>query len=95
MDDGDQSTLLYSDLLLHDLGLELSGSCTSGAGPAEYRTAPLVGLAAKRTFLHDGRALSIEEAVSLHGGEASAVRARFQALDPVSRVALLEFLGTL
>lgn len=93
--DAGERVILYSDLLLHDLGDRLAGPCTTGAEPGEYRTAPLIGLGAKRSYLHDGRARSLEAAVSLHGGEAAAVGARFQSLDPVARAALLAFLGTL
>lgn len=92
---GSGSVVLYSDLLLHDLGPGLAGSCTPAAPPAEYRTAPLTGLSAKRTFLHDGRARSIEAALGFHGGEASGARGSFEVLEAVSRQAVLEFLRTL
>jgi CxxC motif-containing protein (DUF1111 family) len=93
---------LYSDLLLHDLGAELSDGRPDGdAGAAEWRTAPLWGLRVMRDFLdgdafllHDGRAGSVEEAVLLHGGEAEGVRAAFVALDGSDRSALLRFVET-
>jgi CxxC motif-containing protein (DUF1111 family) len=94
-----RSVALYSDLLLHDLGEALSdGVADGGAGPREWRTAPLWGLRVMRDFLdgeafllHDGRARSVEEAILLHGGEAAAARDRFAALPPAARGALLDF----
>ena len=62
---------LYSDLLLHDLGPEVSGHCTRGASPTEWRTQPLAGLRYRVALMHDGRSVSVEEAIARHGGEAS------------------------
>jgi CxxC motif-containing protein (DUF1111 family) len=36
--------------------------------PAEWRTAPLWGVADSGPYLHDGRANSLAEAIELHGG---------------------------
>lgn len=90
---------LYSDLLLHDMGEELSDGVVDGdASGSEWRTAPLWGLRVARDFLngdlflmHDGRAQSVEEAVRLHGGEAETVRAAFLALPPEDRRAVIDF----
>lgn len=90
---------LYSDLLLHDLGDGLADNRPDGdATGTEWRTAPLWGLRVMRDFLdgdafllHDGRATSVEEAITLHGGEAAAVRDAFLALDALDRAALLDF----
>jgi CxxC motif-containing protein (DUF1111 family) len=85
----------YTDLLLHDLGPELADICLGDASPAEFRTEPLVGLRVVESFLHDGRAATIEEAIALHGGEASNSRDRFRALPERDRSALLAFLRSL
>ena len=53
--------------------------------PAEWRTAPLWGVADSAPYLHDGRAETLEEAIELHGGEAIDVAARFRALPPDQR----------
>ncbi|HET9453252.1 MAG TPA: di-heme oxidoredictase family protein [Gemmatimonadaceae bacterium] len=90
---------LYSDLLLHDMGDELADGRPDGrASGREWRTTPLWGLRLMRQFLngeallmHDGRARTVEQAILLHGGEASASRAAFQALSPAQRAALLDF----
>ena len=86
---------LYSDLLLHDLGPALASTCAPGATATEYRTATLLGLGSRRTFLHDLRASNIDEAVLLHGGEAQAARDSFAALPVSDRQALLRFLRSL
>lgn len=85
---------LYSDLLLHDVGTGDSIPQAS-ALPEEIRTPSLWGLRVRRPFLHDGSASTPEEAVRRHGGEAEAVRRRYERLDPGSRAALLAFLGSL
>jgi len=86
----------YSDFLLHDMGDGLSdGHAIFGASPREWRTAPLWGLGLRgkgATYLHDGRARSIEEAIVWHGGEAEAARAGFMALDGAARRTLIEYL---
>ncbi len=45
-------------------------------------------------LMHDGRATTIEDAILLHGGEAAAARAAFQALPEADRRALLRFVET-
>jgi CxxC motif-containing protein (DUF1111 family) len=85
----------YTDLLLHDMGPELADICLGLATPAEFRTEPLMGLRLSQSFLHDGRAKSIEEAIRLHGGEATGARDRFTGLSAGDRAALLAFLKQL
>jgi CxxC motif-containing protein (DUF1111 family) len=85
----------YTDLLLHDMGPELADICLGLASPSEFRTEPLMGLRFSETFLHDGRATSIEEAIRLHGGEGTASRARFEAMSSEDRNAVLAFLRAL
>jgi CxxC motif-containing protein (DUF1111 family) len=92
----------YTDLLLHDMGPELSDGRSDGAaGPREWRTTALWGLGLTRSvnpaagFLHDGRAATIEEAVLWHGGEADRSRAGFVALSAGDRALVLAFLRSL
>lgn len=47
------------------------------------------------TFLHDGRARNLAEAILWHGGEASRSRDRYLALAPDERAALLRWLRQL
>jgi CxxC motif-containing protein (DUF1111 family) len=97
-----RSVVLYSDLLLHDMGDALADNRPDHqATGREWRTTPLWGLRLIRQFLngeaflmHDGRARSIEEAILLHGGEAQRSRDAFHALSPSDRAALLDFVGS-
>ena len=77
-------TPLYSDLLLHDMGPGLEGTCTPGATTRD-----------RRLFLHDGRAGRALDAILAHGGEAEAARSRFAALDRLTQEEVLRFLDTL
>ncbi len=86
---------LYSDLLLHDLGPALAGVCGPGASPTEHRTARLWGLGSRRVFLHDGRASTLEDAIDLHGGEASEARSLFSILSAPDVRSLILFLRSL
>ena len=95
----DRDVTLYSDLLLHDLGAALADNRPDGsANGQEWRTAPLWGMRIAREFLngellllHDGRAHSADEAIRLHGGEATAARDAFLAMSPEDKAALIDF----
>jgi len=86
---------LYSDLLLHALGPALADLCRGIAKPEEFRTAPLMGLRFKTTFLHDGRALSLTSAIVQHAGQAQPSVDAFLKLRPEEVDALLKFLQAL
>jgi CxxC motif-containing protein (DUF1111 family) len=92
----------YTDLRLHDLGVDMADENASGAKViSRWRTAPLwgSGYRLKReshpTFLHDGRARSAEEAILWHSGEAARARYNFIKLGPRARQVLLRWLETL
>jgi CxxC motif-containing protein (DUF1111 family) len=90
---------LYSDLLLHDMGDALADGRPDGSADGrEWRTTPLWGLRVMRDFLggdafllHDGRATSVEEAISFHGGEGEGSRLAFEVLSAQDQAALLDF----
>ncbi|PHX73506.1 MAG: hypothetical protein CK548_00765 [Opitutia bacterium] len=86
---------LYSDLLLHDMGALGDGIAQGTAGARDMRTAPLWGLRSRPTWLHDGRANTVDQAVRGHAGEAQDSRNRYGALSAVERQQLLDFLNTL
>lgn len=90
---------LYSDLLLHDMGVGLADGVTQGrAGPREFRTAPLWGLGQRIFFLHDGRTKDLIVAIREHqssGSEANGVVQRYSALSPGQQQDLLNFLRSL
>ena len=92
----------YTDLLLHDVGDLLSDARRDfSADGTEWRTPPLWGLglvqlvAPGATFLHDGRARTLAEAILWHGGEAMAAREAFRLAPQQARDALIGFLQTL
>lgn len=87
---------IYSDLLLHDMGAELADAMTDGSADGSYwRTAPLIGMRFFRTYLHDGRAGSIEDAILAHDGEGRAAADAFRALSATDQQALLAFVEAL
>lgn len=93
----------YTDLLVHDMGAALDDGYTEGnAKSSEWRTAPLWGLGLAPNsqggqfyLLHDGRARSIEEAIQLHGGEATVSKNKFNNLSQEDKIALIKFLKSL
>ena|SRR6218665_2712335 len=93
----------YTDLLLHDMGSGLDDGYTEGnALTSEWRTPPLWGLGlapqsqgGQYFLMHDGRAKSIEEAILMHGGEATNSKNQYQSLPQADRDALIKFLKSL
>ena len=90
---------VYTDLLLHDMGAALADGLTDeSASSRQWKTAPLIGLRHLPSFLHDGRAKTVELAVLAHEGEGSEANdsvSRFRALSPGDRAALLAFVEAL
>jgi CxxC motif-containing protein (DUF1111 family) len=121
---------IYSDLLLHDMGQELSDSgsyagfapnateeeelkgpvpplaaVTSsepideskliGATRQEWRTPPLWGVRDSAPYLHDGRAATIDQAIAMHGGEATRSVREYFRLTADERLQLTLFLRSL
>lgn len=102
---------LFSDLRRHDMGPELSDPIPSdkAAAPHEgdrapvgpqipasyFLTRPLWGLSDSGPYLHDGRAVTLHDAITAHGGEAKAARDAYAALPPEQQRALQVFLLSL
>jgi CxxC motif-containing protein (DUF1111 family) len=85
----------FSDFLLHDMGPTLADICLDQARQAEFRTEPLMGSRFQESFLHDGRAATISEAISFHGGEGSNSRSRFNALTSTQKAAVVTYVNSL
>ncbi len=107
----------YTDLLLHDLGENLSDFTLTEnsenqsaqaevlveflASSREWRTPPLWGLGMAKvvdpnaSFLHDGRARTVMEAVLWHGGEAALSKQNVLAFDETERAEFMAFLNDL
>ena len=87
---------LFSDLKRHDMGDALASPSPQGAIPARvFLTRPLWGLAETAPYLHDGRAPTVHDAIVLHGGEATAARVAYLALDEHARASVRVFLASL
>lgn len=92
----------YTDLLLHDMGIDLADNREDfEATGTEWRTPPLwgTGLIQKvnghNNLLHDGRARGHKEAILWHGGEALNSKNKFIALPKADRDKLILFLESL
>lgn len=88
---------MFSDLKRHDMGPELAEDFFAATPQQnrEFITAKLWGVADSAPYLHDGRALTLNEAILLHGGEAQAARDTYMALSVAGRNELIAFLSTL
>jgi CxxC motif-containing protein (DUF1111 family) len=93
---------VYSDLLLHRMSPDLADGMPAGtegeAGSFDWRTAPLIGLRFNRSYLHDGRAKSVEEAILQHrgpGSEANVAVDLFEELSSSEQETLLTFVKAL
>jgi CxxC motif-containing protein (DUF1111 family) len=90
---------LFSDLLIHHMGSGLAdGVSQGGAGPDQFRTAPLWGLGQRLFFLHDGRTSDLLKAIEDHaspGSEANTVIRIFNGLTESQQQDLLNFLRSL
>jgi len=94
-----QTAHLWSDLLVHHMGKGLADDITQGgAGPDEFRTAPLWGVGQRVFFLHDGRTSNLVEAIRAHdskGSEANRVIHQFNRLSVQKQQEIIDFLRSL
>jgi len=90
---------VYTDMLLHDMGDTLADGIVEGlATGRDWRTAPLIGLRFNQTFMHDGRAHDVAEAIAAHAGpgsEANESVSLYQAMSAADRAALETFVDSL
>ncbi len=89
----------YSDFAIHHMGWGLADRITQGgAGPDQFRTAPLWGVGQRLFFLHDGRTSDLLQAIRAHdgrGSEAAGTVHRFNGLSASQMQDLLNFLRSL
>jgi hypothetical protein len=98
----------FTDLRLHDIcdgpddpNIEpidmhaTPGTAAFFAGNRRFITRKLWGAANEAPYFHHGQYTTLREAVLAHGGEAAWTRARFKALPPGERDAVIEFLKSL
>ena len=85
----------FSDFLLHDMGSLGDGIEQGRANGREMRTAPLWGLRERRTYLHDGRATTVADAILAHDGQGGKAKQKFDSLSARDMTELLAFLNSL
>ena len=71
------------------------GIAQGDASPTEMRTSPLWGLRSRTTYLHDGRATTVDAAIRAHAGEGAGSAEAYAKLSPVEQQQLLAFLNSL
>lgn len=87
---------LYADLKRHDMGPQMAdASDETGVSRRVFITRPLWGAGTYTSFLDDGSAKSLEEAILRHGGESLKTRNRFAKLTAQQRSNLVSFLKSL
>ena len=88
---------LFSDLKRHDMGDDLAEDFDRATDQQnrEFITAKLSGVADTAPYLHDGRALTLYEAILWHGGEAQTAHDAFVALPEDAQAEIVAFLKTL
>lgn len=91
---------LFSDMMLHDMGAAADGIGQNDGDDAFrtrlIRTPPLRGIRVEQSFMHDGRATTIEGAINAHGGTpALQAAANFRNLSATNRTRIMAFLGSL
>ncbi|HYU15680.1 MAG TPA: di-heme oxidoredictase family protein, partial [Candidatus Acidoferrum sp.] len=97
---GNAAFQLFSDMMLHDMGAAADGigqnDGDDGFRTRLIRTPVLRGLRVEESFMHDGRATTIEGAINAHGGTpASQAAANFRALSATNRTRIFAFLNSL
>lgn len=93
----DEKLMLYSDLLLHDMGNTLSEGFKDGKVEGnEFRTAPLWSInITGPPYLHNGMAKNLRQSIELHGGEAETVITAWKRISAVEKELILTFLESI
>jgi len=86
---------IFTDLKRHDLGPRFHERNFDGSVTTQFLTTPLWGVGSTAPYGHDGRSLTLEDAILRHGGEAQAQRDAFANLPAQDRADLLAALGSL
>ena len=85
----------YSDFLLHDMG-SLGDKITQNQATGKYmRTAPLWGVRKLTTFLHDGGATTLNDAILAHAGQGKKAKNKYAGLPSWKKANLVAFLNSL
>ncbi|MEZ5977256.1 MAG: di-heme oxidoredictase family protein [Planctomycetota bacterium] len=86
----------FTDLKRHDMGPDLAEPKVQAGVPGNmFLTKKLWGMANEPPFMHDGRSLTIDDAVRRHGGEGAASRDAYLALTEDQRKSIVDYLKCL
>lgn len=86
---------IFTDLKRHDLGETYHEREFDGTFQTEFLTTPLWGVGTSAPYGHDGRSITIRNAILRHGGEAAFASSRFARLSDSDQRKILEFLQSL
>jgi CxxC motif-containing protein (DUF1111 family) len=90
---------VYTDMLLHDMGIDAADGLEDfQAGSTQWQTPPLMGLRHLRSYMHDGSAFTVRDAILAHqseGSEANDSVAAFLALPDDQQDALVAWVEAL
>jgi hypothetical protein len=86
---------VYSDFRYHDLGPACHQLQFDGSTLTRFRTTPLWGVGSTAPYGHDGSALTLEDVIRRHGGEAARSRQAYARLPERDRGVVLAFLRSL
>ncbi|MDZ4772117.1 MAG: di-heme oxidoredictase family protein [Planctomycetota bacterium] len=86
---------IFTDFKRHDLGPGFHERNFDGTITTKFMTEPLWGVGTTAPYGHDGRSLTLEDAILRHGGEAQASRDRFANLNALRKGQLIAFLNSL
>ena len=89
LDEGSATAREWRTAPLWGIGL---GDCVTGGVQGEHGSETCLPHA---SYLHDGRARTLTEAILWHGGESEASKDAFVGLDDADQSAVLRFLGSL
>jgi CxxC motif-containing protein (DUF1111 family) len=71
------------------------GIVQGSATATQMRTAPLWGLQFEKTFLHDGRASTVDAAIRAHAGQGAAAAYNYGTLNATQKAQVLAFLNSI
>ena len=86
---------MYSDLKLHDMGPALAETTGNPEVDPLFITPRLWGVSDTAPYLHDGRALTVRDAINAHAGEGQGANDNFNLLSGADQDNLLTFLNSL
>ncbi len=86
---------IFTDFKRHDLGETYHEREYDGTFQTEFLTTPLWGVGTSAPYGHDGRSITLRNAILRHGGEAAFASRNFNYLSDNNERKILEFLQSL